>query len=171
MVLWWQWETADARPRRSARNNTCSPSDGDNSVRKLWQLLEIWDTALMDKSIQRAKFALAVLRALDNFHSTVWQEIKGKYLPEVLFCQQCTWMVSAFCKETENKTEPKLSVPIAWQRSPWEIPMDLENVCSTPFGFPKRKVSSQHWWFSCFFMLEIYVCFKLSCNKILTNWD
>lgn len=72
----------------------------------------------MDKSIQRAKFALAVLRALDNFHSTVWQEIKGKYLPEVLFCQQCTWMFSAFCKETENKTEPKLSVPIAWQMYP-----------------------------------------------------
>lgn len=98
MVLRWQWETADARPQRSARNNTCSPSDGDNSVRKLWQLLEIWDTVLMDKSIQRAKCALAVLRALDNFQGTVWQEIKGKYLPEVLFCQQCTWMVSAFLR-------------------------------------------------------------------------
>lgn len=114
-VPWWQWETADARQRRSARNNTCSPSDGDNSVRKPWQLLEIWDMALMDKSIQRANFALAAPRTLDNFHSTVWQEIKGKHLLEIPFCQQRVWRVSAFCEESKNKTEPKLSVPIAWQ--------------------------------------------------------
>lgn len=79
----------------------------------------------MDKSIQRANFALAAQRALDNFHSIVQQEIKGKHLLEISFCQQCTWMVSTFCEYIKNKTEPKLSVSIAWQGPHERFPQNL----------------------------------------------
>lgn len=149
IVLQWQWETADARPWRSARNNTCSPSNGDNSVRKLWQPLLIWDIALMDKSIQRTA-VLATLRTLDNFHHTVWQEIKGKDLLEIPLCQQCTWMVSAFCEEIKNKAESKLSVPTACKVFMGDSHRSWINVYYTPFCLPDRKTQNQHWCVSCY---------------------
>lgn len=149
IVLQWQWETADARPWRSVRNNTCSPSNGDNSVRKLWQPLLIWDIALMDKSIQRTA-VLATLRTLDNFHHTVWQEIKGKDLLEIPLCQQCTWMVSAFCEEIKNKAESKLSVPTACKVFMGDSHRSWINIYYTPFCLPDRKTQNQHWCVSCY---------------------